>query len=255
MGYWLPHTAGVDWCEPNYALSNYVAEPLNAAAGALPLGFLALHGLQQCSEHKIKLRFSLCYLLMFVVALGTIVFHSSLSWQGQFLYELPTVWATLMFLYAIISLGRDFTKEGIMLGGHAIVTSFVYTQLSFNFFVLTYGFSIICLLICSYRVWRKIPEDEPEEKNCAWLLQVSAALLLVPFFCIVVPEQYLCERLPWLQNIPLHAIYAILDAFGQYYWVVFATLATYHWHPTHVPLLVWKHSILPHVEVVDPKRS
>jgi len=251
---WGAPTSAVDWCEDNYVYSSWVAEAFNTAA-ALPLAALAIYGLKRCSQHRILDRFSGCYLSMFVVSLGTAIFHIGLTWQGQFLYELPTVWSTLAFLYTIISLGRKSGNEALILAGHGLVTSLVYTKLSFNFFIATYGFSIVAVLICSIRVLWKIPEELPEKPNCTLLFKVAAGLLLSSFYLIFLPEYFLCERFPGVfRAIPLHAIYTVLDAFGQYYWVVYATLATYHWSPME-PVLVWKYAILPHVELRAPKRS
>jgi hypothetical protein len=43
VGFWGPRTSNVDWCEPNYAWSHYVAEMFNFLS-SLPIFALALWG-------------------------------------------------------------------------------------------------------------------------------------------------------------------------------------------------------------------
>lgn len=210
-GLWEPHTAGIDWCESNYLVTSYIAEFCNTVS-ALPLAVLALHGLSKSSEKRLASQFKICYLCMFVVSLGTVAFHATLSWQGQMLYELPNIWSILIFLYSIMAVGHRKQKfqHAILLGAHSIVTSVVYTQLSFKFFVCTYCFSLVLLVCWSMNMLRLMHVMAPERESCASLFKFAAVGFTVAVCGLWVPEIWFCQSHPRIfQTFQLHALYNV----------------------------------------------
>jgi hypothetical protein len=97
-GWWGEATADTDWCEPNYQWSHYVAEFWNALS-SIPIATFALHGLCQCRQQQLELKFWVSYIGVFVIGLGSVAFHGTLLRWGQVLDEVPMLWASLCFLY------------------------------------------------------------------------------------------------------------------------------------------------------------
>jgi len=249
----------IDWCEHNYAVTPFIAEFFNTIT-AVPLAALAIHGMRKSSAARLLDRFQLCYLLMFIMSLGTAAFHATLWLPCQYMFELPRIWGVLLFLYSIMALdAKSAAKHTVLLGGHALITSCVYLTLSFQFFVATYCFSLSLLGAWSVMLLRKIPYKSRERDNCIMLLKVASVCMGTAFIGLWLPEALLCSRYPSLfQLLHLHAVYNVLDAVAQYCWVVFCTLSVYHWSTESQPVLCWTTTCwgqlhIPHVELIKLK--
>mmetsp|Transcript_57440 Transcript_57440/g.130148 ORF Transcript_57440/g.130148 Transcript_57440/m.130148 type:complete len:214 (-) Transcript_57440:531-1172(-) len=91
--FWGPVTSSVDFCEENYALSRYVAEPANALSSLIIVaqGLVGvLFANARRGEVAIGVRsawgnrlFATMYLLLAVIGLGSVALHTTLSQLGQ----------------------------------------------------------------------------------------------------------------------------------------------------------------------------
>lgn len=89
-GYWEPHTSSVDFCEPNYYLTNFIAEPHNVWS-SLYLTLLGLIGL--CYANPLgEWRVIAQYGALAVVGLGSAMLHSTLGAMWQSADEVPMLW-------------------------------------------------------------------------------------------------------------------------------------------------------------------
>ena len=100
-GYWGEPTATTDFCEPNYAVSFYVAEFYNAFS-SLPLCVVSVCGVRHCILMKLGVEQALCYAVVGVIGLGSVAFHATLTREGQVLDELPMLWVILLFIAALL---------------------------------------------------------------------------------------------------------------------------------------------------------
>lgn len=80
----------IDWCEPNYDISPYVAEFWNTVSSTW-IVFLGVYGVYKHTFFKKVIPssiFNMFYCLS-IVGLGSMAFHSYLSYHTQLLDELP----------------------------------------------------------------------------------------------------------------------------------------------------------------------
>lgn len=83
-GYWGPRTASVDWCEPNYVWSPYVAEWWNTVS-SLAIVASGLMGVWNCLKYGYKMRFLYPSIFMVLVGVGSLLFHGTLQYGANFL--------------------------------------------------------------------------------------------------------------------------------------------------------------------------
>ncbi|OQR93991.1 alkaline phytoceramidase (aPHC) [Achlya hypogyna] len=100
MGYWGDVTATIDWCEPNYVHSPYVAEFWNTISN-LSFVVLGVFGLHRSLSLNFEWRFVLMYLNVMVVGFGSALFHGTLTLVSQQLDETPMIWSMLIWIYIL----------------------------------------------------------------------------------------------------------------------------------------------------------
>ena len=93
-GYWYPMTGAPDWCEKNYAWTEYIVEFWNTLS-SLPLIAAGLIGLYYCVKFNYEWRFVLCNLVLTFVGVGSTAFHGTLKYEGQCLDELAMIYCAL----------------------------------------------------------------------------------------------------------------------------------------------------------------
>eukprot|EP00003_Mantamonas_plastica_P028040 TRINITY_DN6205_c1_g1_i2.p1 TRINITY_DN6205_c1_g1~~TRINITY_DN6205_c1_g1_i2.p1 ORF type:complete len:309 (+),score=74.94 TRINITY_DN6205_c1_g1_i2:36-929(+) len=100
LGFW-GFTASVNWCEPDYHVSPYVAEFWNTVSSAV-MALVGLMGIINGIKAGIPGRFIWGYLALNVVGLGSMAFHGTLLFEGQAADELSMMIGMLMFLFCIL---------------------------------------------------------------------------------------------------------------------------------------------------------
>jgi len=190
-GFWSPRTASVDWCEPNYSYSYFVAEWWNTMSSAV-IVFISFYGILQCWQYKYEYRFYFCYFLVIVVGLGSAAFHGTLLYTGQILDELPMIYGSLMFVYVIIEneIHPKYKYLPYALTLYAILFTISYLGMStssyFLFFVLSYIAIVMYLCFRSFQVLQQAKQhygpDQMEYKNLKLLFSLSIMTYVGGFF-------------------------------------------------------------------------
>lgn len=114
-GYWHKHTATIDWCESNYAITEYVAEFWNTASNLVIILFPLTslwwcflhhkHRNQEQNRHKRSLIFKIpftliaCNVGLSLVGVGSWMFHMTLKYEMQLLDELPMLYGSGVLIY------------------------------------------------------------------------------------------------------------------------------------------------------------
>ena len=82
MGFWGEPTATMNFCEPDYEMTHYLAEFLNTLS-SLPLTLCGLSGLHLCHEQRLGHEQWLAYGAVAVIGAGSVAFHATLLRTGQ----------------------------------------------------------------------------------------------------------------------------------------------------------------------------
>ncbi|ETO29984.1 hypothetical protein RFI_07136 [Reticulomyxa filosa] len=124
-GFWGRVDSSVDWCEPNYVVTHYVAEFFNSLSSTPMIiwSILGMYYLYRFTTNEIK--FHWCFLSLAIVGVGSTAFHGTLRFHAQLLDELPMLVTSFSCLYALLEMKTPPEKRA-------------------NFFLL---FSLVC--ICS----------------------------------------------------------------------------------------------------------
>jgi dihydroceramidase len=78
LPFWGPPSATIDWCEDNYKLTRFVAEPLNTVSNLsfVVLGILgALHEIREGSKRS----YIVLYSTVAAIGVGSMLFHGTLT--------------------------------------------------------------------------------------------------------------------------------------------------------------------------------
>ena len=100
-GYWEPHSSSIDFCETNYLLSRHVVEPHNVWSSVLGLSLVGVLGMIHGNPTKER-RYSLYYLALVVIGVGSSCLHASLNWRFQSADELPMIYLVIVGLYCFL---------------------------------------------------------------------------------------------------------------------------------------------------------
>ncbi|WVR06243.1 hypothetical protein IAU60_003273 [Kwoniella sp. DSM 27419] len=148
-GYWGQHTSTIDWCEANYAHTPYIAETVNTLTN-LPFMILGLSGFANVLRNGLPKKYSLCYLGLTLIGIGSFGFHMSLRWEWQLMDELPMIYLVSYAAYLVLetslrhNAGFTYLGPAVMLAWDVFVTvsyiylpNPVYHQVAFAIIILT----------------------------------------------------------------------------------------------------------------------
>lgn len=220
-GYWGAVTSSVDWCEPNYARSHFVAELFNTLSSLA----MVLAGLSGFWLHRRSLerRFLLAFLLLALVGVGSFAFHATLRFELQMLDELPMVYTALVLVYALLE-NEPRPKYGARLPcalfGYAVVATYLcaFTRGRAQFFAfqLSFGAIEVFALYRVYRLYRL--STSPVVRR---LFRAGASLYVLAvlsWFVDLRACHFSSVTLPsaGLPNPQLHAVWHVLVSAGLY---------------------------------------
>lgn len=167
--FWGPVTSTIDWCEPNYMYSPFVAEPLNTFSNLSFVIFGLIGALHEYRQNS-KTSFILMHGTISLIGLGSMAFHGTLSLLGQQLDELPMVYYLLFSLwqinhekFAAPQRRRNFIVGGLF--GYAAIFSVVHIALKMTTAFQVHFVALIGVAVMQmhYR-FRTIPLEEEAYK-------------------------------------------------------------------------------------------
>ena len=194
IGYWGPKTSTMDFCEPNYEHSHYVAELYNTIT-SIPIFLVGLSGVLLSKSQRLGREQMLCYTMVAIVGIGSVAFHATLLRTGQVLDEVPMLWATLTLIYAayqhrgdrrrrramgLVPTSKRLALVGACLIVYAAIATILYFQTGFLTFVVAYGASSVVVLIglASTILFTETPPVGPDPKRLLLTAACTYACLL-----------------------------------------------------------------------------
>lgn len=223
-GFWTGRgvPAGVDWCEPNYAVTPYVAEFWNTLS-SLPMVVIGLYGLWRWagSRDVMERRFAVCFAGLVLVGAGSAAFHGTLLRVPQALDELPMVYAGLAAAWVVLHRGalRDEGRTvavAFVIYAVAFTGAYALSSAFFEIFLLSYTGIVSYLTIASVLfTWVR-----PSSRLLSGLLLISALGFLGTLFACWLPEHV------WLgcghpaQQLQLHSLWHLGAGTGTYAFIL-----------------------------------
>lgn len=221
-GYWGKSDVTLDWCEPNYLYTQYVAEFWNTIS-SIPIILLPIFGFSMYLKHT-KFSISLfiqeihCFLplfLTFFIGIGSFLYHGTLRRFGQVLDELPMIIWLYSVLYELINIKKknNFQYGSIIIYA-CIIHSILYFVLNDQYILFLSTFVILCSLVINY-LMNEIVYDFIEYINYinmyTWVLFVFWISIIL--WCI---ENLCCNSCFFMKSLNLHAIWHLGGAYVFY---------------------------------------
>lgn len=219
VGAYGPRTASVDWCEPNYVYTPFVAEFFNTLS-SVPIVICALAGLVVALRNGYRRRFLLPIVLMGVVGVGSMAFHGTLLFEGQALDELPMIYAVTALMYTVVeaepSLRFGWTLPAGLIAYCAAFTGAYFALPDYFFyFVVSYIGTVIFLFTWAMTLYARVGSVDGSARHLAF---VAITLYASGFLFLWLPDKFYCES---VQQFHFHAWFHLLSTAGPWCMIVF----------------------------------
>jgi len=235
--FWGKVTSNVDWCEPNYSHTHYIAEFYNTMS-SVPMIWMGLIGMIESRRIGLPRHFALSFFALMIVGIGSVMFHASLVYSAQLADELPMILGSLVFVYMMRDIvfpstnGRFWMPEWMtaaMLIGYGVLTSlfmalWTHSPLPMNISYMLVVFFIIFAAIKTYR-----SATQPISRR---IFELAIASYFFGSGCWLV-EKYFCEAAMPISQY-LHAVWHLTAGFGTYaflQWTTYVKAHALHIHP------------------------
>ena len=222
-GFWTGRgtPATVDWCEPNYVHSFFVAEWFNSLS-SLPIALLGVWAIVWTLRTPWRRagRFVFAATVLAIVGVGSTAFHATLLRWGQALDELAMVYAGLAYLYVLWA-RRGAVARGrgaLALFGLAFTLAYFFWQQWFLFFVGAYAGLVALLVVRTGFVTFRLNRTTKGQ----WWFALAAGSYVGGVLFLWIPEHVLLPCDHPLQAWHLHAWFHVTSAIGSYAWLEWA---------------------------------
>ncbi|WWC88800.1 uncharacterized protein L201_003713 [Kwoniella dendrophila CBS 6074] len=227
-GYWGEHTSTIDWCENNYVHTPYIAETINTLTN-LPSILLGLYGFFSVINNGLPKRFSICYLGLSLIGIGSFGFHMSLRWEWQLMDELPMIYVVSYAAFLILETSPGLDWQFGIIGPIIMIAWDIFVTISYiylpNPVYHQIAFAIILITTTTRTAYLafKLPPNHPSKvkigKTMAWGVVTFAV-----GFGIWNIDNLFCAQLRQIRDMvgPLgifvegHAYWHLMTGYGSF---------------------------------------
>ncbi|KAI9291608.1 alkaline phytoceramidase [Neoconidiobolus thromboides FSU 785] len=215
-GYWGEITSSVDWCEPNYVHSPYVAETLNTLS-SLAMVIIGEMGARINHSTHWKQKFS--FHMITIIGIGSILFHMSLKYYTQMLDELPMLWTSALMFNLTLDTRLQNCPSWVSLLiffyslSATVITAVFQGELQANLFRLCFVITTYISIFMGFQHYLK-----NERQSNAGKLFKRGFLFYFIASCVWIIDTKACNW--YIQNLGYPAFHAL--------WHVFVSLGIYH---------------------------
>lgn len=254
LGYWEPHSSSIDFCEPNYLVTEYIAEFHNTWSSTL-ITILAVIGFFYGNPTNEK-RFSILYIILGTVGVGSTALHCTLNWFPQSSDEVPMLWTVLSLLYSLVVMQGDMYSPrnsaiGLAFTCWAIIQTLIYYKFQQVYASFIVTFLLSALIVAIWTAVLAFGETDPKNRPIRVSLWVQGfTSFAVMGAAVWVADMHLCHYLmPYYLSLgtgglTLHVVWHIVSAIGTYYTILFLTVIRMQ-HLKQDPVLEYVYGIVP----------
>jgi len=202
---WTPST--VDFCEPNFLFSKYIAEPINTLS-SLPLVLLGAFQIFQSRSLFLGKRFTAMGIALLFVGFGSFLFHSTLLFLGQLVDELAMVVAGVIFFlsFHFVDTQTIRYRNLVLFIGTLYCLFFLIIYLLFrrfySFFVASFAFLVLTTFVSAWKTVGSVPNELGGKVLRGLFYVVLAISVCATLFWL--PDTLYCEQ---TQRYHLHALW------------------------------------------------
>jgi len=296
--FWGPITSNVDWCEANYTHTRFVAEFWNTISN-LPMIVLGLFGIYYTyviiSRHptsKSKLiatsgtqenigRFTVGFFFLFLVGVGSTLFHATLLYHYQLMDELPMILGSLVFVYISLDLRSsrlhktnggnlktsnnpgnaspnvfrriwnllvsNLMIRGLVLLAYGVVTSILMAIDTTNPIPMnvSYVFLVSFVILRCASIYLRATANTYAHNTLRRIFQVSLVFYLGGSISWLI-EKHFCKNIFFIAQY-LHMVWHVLAGSGTYLFILWTLFAHMEFLDLE-PRLLFKWGIIPYIE-------
>jgi dihydroceramidase len=225
-GYWLPHTSSIQFCEEDYLFTPYVAEIHNTWSSLVGISLFPFLGLLFSNPTR-EFRFTVMYLVLMGVGIGSAALHATLMALPQSFDEVPMLWMNTTILYALLE-NKSPPQKGlysylpyVMLGMAAVQTYVYYTfQRYYAVFLSTYVAYVVIVVV--WTCYLALYEAKELPRKLWFSALISYVLIGSPLW--IVEMNYCDHFLPWFRaaaGVTFHILWHIGAGVGTYLTILF----------------------------------
>ena len=233
-------SSDVDWCEDNFVYCNYIAEFWNTLT-ACTFIFFGLFGIYKAPINNNIV--NIFYGNNIFIGITSILFHSTLSIEGQVLDEFSIL---LYFLFGSIYLNKHhikYPKTCILFILLVPITVYIYPIMN-RFLLLLIGFYVFKMCLKEKNYLKNI------DKELVSILYLTKRAFFISLF------SWICDYICFLP-ISSHFIWHIYISYVTYLLTVLLQAIIYHRNNTYNKLQIEYYKILyfkiPYMKVNDMK--
>ncbi|KAJ3354714.1 Alkaline ceramidase 3 [Allomyces javanicus] len=240
----------VDWCEGNFEVLSYVAEFCNTFSNVIQLS-LAVAAMVLAHKFQYGARFLAAFAGIAIVAIGSCLFHGTLTYRMQLLDEVPMLLASGIATYCCITPHRAKppTWTSILsLGLPVLVTAIYLSNRIPEFFQVAHGIQLLAVIALNISNWRVAPSPSRA-------LFVRALFAYAGAFALWNADTLLCRHLspmkhalgwPFRGVLELHAWWHVLAGYACYLGIMYAAAVRFAARGVDVDVRVWR-GVVPYV--------
>ncbi|KAJ3106862.1 Alkaline ceramidase 3 [Phlyctochytrium bullatum] len=228
-GYWGPITASLDWCEENYIHSHYVAEFFNTITNFW-YHIFAILGWIMCFRVAAEVRSHLVFVGLFLVGVGSFMFHASLLFETQMADELPMIYCTCIQVYSILmTFPSERSKRPLIIAGlllySGLVTSIYIQFRNPVFHEVSYALLVLISIVVPLRQIYHFKTTYPDRFGGLIALFIGSLSSYATGFLLWNVENQTCDHIRAARNdlgypfrvlLELHGWWHFLTAVGCY---------------------------------------
>ena len=203
-GFWGHPSATVDWCEPNYVFTHYIAEFFNTIS-SLAMVMCGLCGVYFHYNKYFEKRYLFSFASVAVVGIGSAAFHGTLLFTLQMLDELPMIYSALIMTYIMIEQHNMTPKyspylpialivHGLLVtalvASPALAPEYASPLLQFAMFHISFAVLETFLLTRAYQLYKKEKRNDEGRR----LFERGITLWLTALGCWVL-DYFGCDAL------------------------------------------------------------
>lgn len=212
----LSNNTSVDWCEPNFYWTNYIAEFKNTFTNLIYIyyGMFGLYNMcTSCGKDKQQWE-KISYVNLIFLGVGSILYHGTMTVIGQILDEVSMIY--LLYSMYSLTLSRVFEIKSYMrdLSGLTVI----YLVSPFYIFLLSY--QLACLYVLKHifaQVCLGITEPALRVHTRTIIRGVSVLFLSTILWFI---DHFACDIYPldqrtWKYSF-CHSLWHLLSGYGTF---------------------------------------